>query len=331
MIFSRAAKAFRTLHNRRPILWTVVAFVTVVILTTVLSVWWNVLLVQNHRILESISQAAAAAAVDPKRATWPLASLMVVGILCSAVLLLGMVYLFLRLIKTVQLNIAQNQFIASVTHELRSPVASLQILLETIRDPSTPTLKRQEFEGYMALELTRLRSLVDQVLETTRLESILSASTMKEEVNIAKLLEACAQTVEARLKASSGKLQIEHIDSGLTIRANKSLLTTALANLLDNAIKYSPLQADIRVQAELKNSKWIELSVQDHGIGLERREQKQIFKRFYRAGNPLTHERPGTGLGLYFARLAVRAQGGKLSVTSPGPGQGSTFKIELPL
>lgn len=314
----------RSIHNKRPILLSVIAFIVVVVTATALTVWWNVLLVQNHRILIQMT----AAAKDPSKANLPLALMMIIGLLCSVVIVLGIVYMFLRLIRSVQLNLAQSQFIAAVTHELKSPVAALQIMFETIRDPSTPAEKRREFEQYMENDLRRLRLLVEQVLDTARLEH-LTADKGTDDVDVAELLSSCTGFMETRLKTTGSQIRLAGDISGTFVRGNRRLLMTAFANIFDNAVKYSrgPATIDVRVD---RTQKWVAIEVHDNGIGIPRKEQKKIFRRFYRAPDATLQAKPGTGLGLYFARLAVRSQGGNLSVSSAGPGQGSTFKVELP-
>jgi signal transduction histidine kinase len=318
----------RTLHNRRPILWSVIAFIIVVAMAATMSVWWNVLLVQNHRIVRQMTAAAAAAELDPHRANVPLALLMVLGLLCSFVIVAGMLYLFLRLIRTVQLNLAQSQFIAAVTHELRSPVASLQILLETIRDPTTPEPKRAEFEERMSEDLRRLRALVDQVLDTARLENILSAAT-REEFTVRAVVEACLENFGSRLRSGQAQVAVAEIPPQLTVRANRSLLMTALTNVLDNAVKYSSTNPRIHLRVS-EEPKCIAIEISDEGIGIEKKELKRVFRRFFRGTDAVTQSRPGTGLGLYFARLAMRAQGGNITADSAGRHRGTCFRIEVP-
>ena len=317
----------RALHNRRPLLWSVLAFIVVVATATVLSVWWNVLLVQNHRIV----QAAAKAATDPAKANIPLALFMVIGILLSLVIVLGLVYMFLRLIRTVQLNLAQSQFIAAVTHELKSPVASLQIMLDTIRDPETPVERRDEFAQCMDQDLKRLRALVDQVLDTARLENFATEAT-REDIELKSVIDQCVDHLETRLITSGSKLKILPYDASLKVRANRRLLAHALGNVLDNGIKYSQGPADLTVDVlPSPSSDSVAIEVHDRGIGISRKELKRVFHRFYRARDAAIQAKPGTGLGLYFARLAIKAQGGNISVRSVGPGRGATVRLEIPL
>lgn len=316
-------KFARNIHNRRPLLWAVIAFIVLVAMSMTMSIWWNYLLVQNDRVLRQMTAAAS----QPESKDIPLALLMVLGILCSVVLLLGLVYMFLRLIRAVQLNLAQSQFIAAVTHELRSPVASLQLMLQTIRDPSTPLEKRIEFERCMEIDLTRLRGLVDQVLDTARLENLLTAPS-RERVQVGVLLGECVALFDARIKTTGGALQLEPIHQELLALVNPQLLTTAVTNVLDNAIKYSHGPAEIAIRAH-ETPKSVVLEIEDKGVGLDRREQKRIFRRFYRGKDPITQSRPGTGLGLYFARLALATQGGTISAFSRGAGLGATFRIEI--
>jgi signal transduction histidine kinase len=281
-------------------------------------------LIQNDRIVRRVTEAAA----ESQSSRLPLALLMIFGLACSLMIMLGLLYMFLRLIRAVQLNVAQSEFIAAVTHELRSPVASLQIMLETIRDPTVPPEKRREFEECMQSDLKRLRNLVDQVLDTARLETS-SKKPLLEPVAVRTIVENCTNSIAARVKMASGSLRVCDIPDDLMVKANQALLTSVLNNILDNALKYSQTPVDIRLDVRDGNNS-VFIAVRDSGIGIVRSEQKRIFKRFYRTTDPLSRVKPGTGLGLYFARLAIRAQGGDLSVDSPGLGFGSTFVIEVP-
>lgn len=321
---------FDKIHNKRPLLWAVLAFVIVVLSATAMSIWWNVLLVQNHHIVKEMTRVANQAALDPRQASFPLALFMFVGILCSVVIVLGLLYFFLRLIKTLQLNLAQRQFIAAVTHELRSPVTSLQILLETIRDPSTPKEKRQEFEECMLSDLKRLSQLVDQVLDTAKLENMLTTA-QRSPVDLSEFLHKTLDSFNEQFKAFYPKVTLRLLPAQFTVYANRKLLTSAIESVLENAIKYSKegAPAEIEISVESTN-KSILIHIKDEGIGIHKTEQKKIFKRFYRSGDPLTQSKPGTGLGLYFARLALRSQGGNLNLYTHGPGTGCTFTFEVP-
>ncbi|MBI3543778.1 MAG: HAMP domain-containing histidine kinase, partial [Deltaproteobacteria bacterium] len=292
-----------------------------------MSIWWNYLIFENHNILAKVTAAAVKA--ERERSSVPLAFLMVLGLSISLMTVLGMVYMFLRLIRAVQLNLAQSQFIAAVTHELRSPVASLQLMLETIRDPTTPREKRAEFELCMDADLRRLRQLVDQVLDTARLENS-SEPPPAEPVPVDAVLKTALDAVDARIKMNAGQLHVAPLERPLLVNVNLRLLTSVLANVLDNAIKYSQGPAEIDLRVSTEGRRRIVIEIADHGVGISRKELKKVFRRFYRSRNPLTRAKPGTGLGLYFSRLALRAQGGDITVTSPGVGQGSTFRIEVP-
>ena len=135
--------------------------------------------------------------------------------------------------------------------------------------------------------------------------------------------------METRLKLSAATFRIAAFPNDLMVLASPRLLTTTIINVLDNAMKYSNGPPDITMKIE-DSKKHVLIEVCDKGIGLNRKEAKRIFKRFYRASDPASHATPGTGLGLYFARLAIRAQGGNITVQSAGLGLGTTFQIEIP-
>ncbi|MGE4232920.1 MAG: sensor histidine kinase [Bacteriovoracia bacterium] len=315
---------FRKFYNSKPILWMAITFVAVFISVTILSVWWNYLLVQNHRVLRQISQAAQ----NPANAKYPLALMMILGLLCFVVILLGLTYMFLKMIQTLKLNLAQSQFISAVTHELRSPVASVKLLLETIRNPQTPPDVRKKFEDKMAKELRRLEELVDQVLDTTRLENFFSVAK-KQSVYLSDVLNENLSTHEEIYRQKSATLKFKHFDSNLKVMIDRRLFRTAISNIFDNALKYAPENKPLEVTLSVKdNGKNCLIEIADNGIGMKKDEQKKVFKRFYRSENTISKK--GTGLGLYFARLAIVAQGGKIQAVSDGPEQGSKFLISLP-
>ncbi|HRK02325.1 MAG TPA: HAMP domain-containing sensor histidine kinase [Oligoflexia bacterium] len=321
-----SVQRIRKWASGRPVFWSALAFFVVVTIAVTLSVWWNLLLVEKHQILQRIDNMAQLMADRHEQERVPLALLMFVGIGLSVIAILALVFLFLRLIQTLRLNLAQSQFIAAVTHELRSPVAGIQILFDTLSRGDLPPGKKLEFEASIRKELKRLQDLVDQVLDTATLEHGITKFQMQS----LRLNALIHETVEplATVAASLGGSITCNFNGDPTVYANRKLLSTALSNILDNAIKYARGIPEITLRTRQTHG-WVEIAVEDRGIGLAHGEQRKIFKRFFRAQDARIQAKTGTGLGLYFCKLALSAQGAKISAKSAGPNRGTTFSIRL--
>lgn len=248
-------------------------------------------------------------------------------LLKQLILFLGLVFFFLRLMQELRLNLAQSHFIAAVTHELRTPVTSLQLILEALDDSTINPATKKEFEADLRVEVRRLKTLVDQVLETTRFEH-LAKPIQLEPISLYGLLQSCLDELSTVLKAKSVHLDLSAIPVNLKVYAHRKLLKTSLCNVIENALKYSHELVNIKFAVqEQKNH--IVLCISDDGLGLASKDLKKIFRRFYRAQNSSIQAKTGTGLGLYFTKLCLQAQKAKIWVRSKGINQGSDFYIRI--
>ena len=253
---------------------------------------------------------------------------MTIGTIAFAVILIGLsFYLFLS-IKEIQLNRRQSNFIDSVTHELKTPIASLKLYLETLRLRQLDTERRDEFYGVMEQELQRLDMLISHLLEVGRLDAI-GLETESEDVDFEELLRRCAQA--ACTQHACKPESVFHFDIEPTIiHARPLVLEMIFGNLLDNAIKYAAETPEVRVEVQLRGPKKVLTRITDNGDGIAPQLRKKIFRVFFRGGNELQRKQTGTGLGLYIVRTLVQTMRGRVRVQERDVGSGSVFEVELP-
>ena len=255
---------------------------------------------------------------------------LVLGIIFFGLLIAGLVINTIFLVREIRRNEQQDSFLNAVTHELKTPIASIRLYLETLASRNLDEAKRREFYRIMLDDTDRLLGTVEQVLKAGEVRHASERKNWKEVQFSAVVREVLAL---ARLRQN---LSPEVLSLGATppeeivVLGNPEELRTAVFNLLDNAIKYSGEKKDIVVDLLTPNIDTVLLRVHDSGIGIPRNEVKRIFKRFYRASNSKTDKVKGTGLGLFIVRSIARRYGGDAFAESEGEGRGSTFTIRLP-
>lgn len=223
----------------------------------------------------------------------------------------------------------QDTFIDSVTHELKSPLASLKLCLETMARPDLPEGKRAGLHNMMLGDVERLTAFIDDVLASTRLASAGSVGINLSDVRLRELAERVSASSARRHQRSLGLLQIA-IPEDMVVVTDEAALEIVVKNLVDNALKYSPPDAKVDVTARRDERGRAIVEVQDRGMGIERRHLKRIFNRFFRVQKPEVRQRRGTGLGLFVVSALVRNLGGKVEAESEGEGMGTTMRITLP-
>lgn len=250
-----------------------------------------------------------------------------IGILAFAMSLAGIgFYLFLT-IKEIRLNRRQANFVDSVTHELKTPIASLRLYLETLQMRKVGETQQAEFYAVMESELQRLDRLINQLLEVGRLDAV-GQDTDPEEVELEPLLRRCAASACAHHKVEIDDVFTFDIEPA-TINSRRILLEMIFGNLLDNAVKYGDQQPKVSVEVSVNRGKVV-TRVKDNGTGVAPEARGKIFKLFYRGGDELHRTQKGTGLGLYIVRTLVHLLKGRVSVRGRGAIPGSVFEIELP-
>ena len=263
---------------------------------------------------------------------WREGVLLFFGIVFFALIIAGMVVNTIFLVRELRRSEQHDSFINAVTHELKTPVASIRLHLETLQRRELPESKKQEFYRVMLSDADRLTDTVEQVLRAGRAGDK-KAGKEKADVDFSKVVRECMEAMRTRYHLQAEALHYEESGgngSGLHVKGSAEDLRTAVSNVLDNAIKYSGEQVDVRVRLETSDEKKLTLRVQDHGVGIEPDDLKRIFKRFHRlAPRSMAHVK-GTGLGLFIVKSIAKKHGGTAFALSEGEGQGTTVVIELP-
>ena len=262
---------------------------------------------------------------------WREGVLLFFGVIFFAVLIAGLIINTSFLVREIRRNEQHDSFINAVTHELKTPIASIRLYLETLQSREVDEKRRREFYRLMLSDTDRLLGTVEQVLKAGQ-AGAKGAKHQRVEVEFEPLVRECMDLVRTRHHLQSSAI---HYESGDTNGARPLVfgdaeeLRTAVCNLLDNAVKYSGGKIDVtvRMQADQKN---IVLQVSDSGVGISQEELKRIFKRFYRVSSRSLTQVKGTGLGLFIVRSIARKHGGKVFAESAGEGQGTTVTLELP-
>jgi len=260
---------------------------------------------------------------------WRSGLLLFLGIVLLAIIIAGVVLTTIFLVREIRRNEQHDAFINAVTHELKTPVASIRLYLETLLTRSVDDKKREEFYRIMLDDSDRLLHTIEQVLRTGRLGAahpILNRAP----IDLNTLLQGCVERARTLHGLSPDALLFEP-GGNFTIQGDADEVQSALANLIDNAVKYSRPHVKVVVQTGAVDAKTVAIRVKDQGVGLARDELKRVFKRFYRVPSPLTARQKGTGLGLFIVRSVAKRHGGKVWAESAGIGRGTTFVFQLPV
>jgi two-component system, OmpR family, sensor histidine kinase SenX3 len=257
---------------------------------------------------------------------------LLLGIPFFALLIAGVILNTIFLVREVRRNERQNSFLNAVTHELKTPIASIRLYLETLQRHPGDEPQRQKFYAIMREDTDRLLATVETVLRAGELGQR-QRVRQRTRLELHPLVADCISTVLLRHHLQPENITLADIPGSvrLYVNANAEDLRTAILNLLDNAVKYSPNGVHITCRIAIERYTWAALTIADTGLGLAPRELSRIFKRFYRAASNDQVKIKGTGLGLFLVRTIARQHGGDVRATSEGPNQGSTLTLKLPL
>ncbi len=261
-------------------------------------------------------------------ANWRTGVMYVIGTLSFLAIIAGVVLNTIFLLREIRRNEQHDAFINAVTHELKTPVASIRLYLETLQKRDLPPEKQREFYKIMHDDSDRLLNTIETVLRAGRV----SRSTKLYHRSRVDLVEVVQETVDlarTRNHLAANCIAVAAMPKEAVVLGDPDELKGALMNLLDNAIKYSPKKVDISVRLDKFIDRTAVVQVRDEGMGIPKSELKHVFKRFYRV--PGSVRIKGTGLGLFIVRTVAKKHGGKVTVESPGPGFGSTFRLKIPL
>jgi len=260
-------------------------------------------------------------------ANYDLAFLITGCILCG-IIIIGTVLLFVSTIKQKLLYRQQRSFVSSVTHELRSPIASMQLSLETLQTQQLEAELKEKVFDMMHADMDRLVGLVDQILISARLDKGIKLFESAEQFDIYRCIEEAISQV-THLDSNIAKRVTINCVKNTSILCSKPAISLILNNLVENAVKYSPANSPILISAYTENGD-LRLDINDRGFGLTKQEKKQVFKIFNRGNITTKKAISGTGLGLYIVRSICKVLDGKVWAESPGKNLGSTFHIYLP-
>jgi two-component system, OmpR family, sensor histidine kinase SenX3 len=254
------------------------------------------------------------------------------GVVFFGAIATGLILNTIFLVREIRRNEQHDSFINAVTHELKTPIASIRLYLQTLQHREVDPAQRSEFYQLMLSDTDRLMGTVDQVLKAGQ-AGHKRATNQVGEVDFRELVRECADVARIRHHLPPQALRLSEFalnGTAVCVTGDAEELRTAVSNLLDNAVKYSVSGVDVSVQLEVLQQKTVVLRVQDRGVGIPRGELKRIFKRFYRVPMRSLRQVKGTGLGLFIVRSIARKHGGTVFAESEGEGSGTTVTLRLP-
>lgn len=303
------------LFERKSLKWPILVATLMIISVVGLTVGWVLLNVFS--------------ALDPQKNNraeiyWILLS---VGAILFAFLLAGVILYLIWIIQNINLNRRQSNFIDAVTHELKTPIASLKLYLQTLNRRSVEGPQRQQFYQTMMEDVDRLDRLINQLLDVARLQRVDQEPMPKEWVSIDMVIRDNIASLTKQHGISSDVFRFSDCDCELFVQ--RVDLDVLLRNVMDNAIKYASASPEVEIRVECDKDQAV-INVSDNGVGIPRHLRRKIFSRFYRAGDELERKKPGVGLGLFLVRSIVDKLRGSITVAERGKGGGTTFVIRIP-
>lgn len=252
------------------------------------------------------------------------------GGIASFVLVMSVLVLFsVSLVREILESRRQQMFIDSVSHELKSPLASIKLCLDTAARPEVSTAQQIELRNMMLSDVERLTVFVDDILQASRIAHRRRSQTWTV-VDVSRLLQQAVDSIRVRYGLAAAAFDLA-APPGVEIFTDPTALEIIIKNVLDNAVKYSSAAPQIEVCMQELDAGQLTIVVRDQGIGIDRSQLKRIFRRFHRSPDPSVNERSGSGLGLYVADRLARNLGGRIRAESEGSGKGTTMRIRLPV
>lgn len=262
---------------------------------------------------------------------WRERVLLFFGLIFFLAIITGLILNTIFLVREIRRNERHDNFINAVTHELKTPITSLRLYLETLQRREVDRAQRQQFYKLMLDDSDRLLGTVEQVLKAGEV-GYKRGARQRTEFDFGGLVRECMELARTRHHLQSAGLQWDGPINGtrFTVQGDPGELRTAVSNILDNAIKYSGDRVDVSVSVAAPDERRVVLRVRDRGIGIPPEELSRIFKRFYRVPGRSASQVKGTGLGLFIVRSIARTHGGRVFAESAGAAGGTTVTFELP-
>ncbi len=317
-IFNRIISKMRTLFH------PIFIFVGVQIAWIFLMAIWINWYFQNREDFETFAQRFKPELLAPDL-NWVI---LVEGCLLMMVILGGVYLIFVYWNKQARLNRLQSNFISSVSHELKSPLASLQLYLETMKYQDLSPEEIRDFVDIMLADTERLSSLIENILEASNPETKKLQLQIKP-VEMKPFLQEMIEGYQRQFEEKEVPVSLD-LEDAPVLPIDKQAMRMVFSNLIANALRYSPKGAPLSIRMQ-KKGKFCDIEFRDKGIGLDEKERKRIFKKFYRVQNSETQNIEGAGLGLFLSREIVNHHKGKIKVQSEGRGKGCVFTVSLPV
>ncbi|HEX5475073.1 MAG TPA: HAMP domain-containing sensor histidine kinase [Vicinamibacterales bacterium] len=262
---------------------------------------------------------------------WREGVLALFGVVLSLLIIAGLVLNTIFLVREIRRNEQHDSFINAVTHELKTPIASIRLYLQTLQTREVDEAKRREFYRIMLDDTDRLLHTVDQVLRAGATASRFRR-TARARLDLGEIVKDCVELARTRFNLAPEALEyVQRTAARPFVVGDADELKAAAWNLIDNAIKYSAGEVRVRVELDEIEGQKFAMRVTDNGVGISQEELKRIFKRFYRIpASVAVRTAKGSGLGLFIVRSVARKHGGRAFAESAGSGHGSTFTLQLP-
>jgi signal transduction histidine kinase len=302
--------------ERRSLKWPITLAVIMLICLVSLTVGWVLL------------NVAGAKDSNSSYVYWIVLS---IGTVMFAAVVFGVVAYLLLSIQQINLNRRQSNFIDSVTHELKSPIASLKLYLQTLGRRNIEEDQKQDFYRSMLKDVDRLDQLINHLLDVARLDHQKSSAKQDESqlIRVDNLLSGLADLTRQRYNLPSDAIQLEL--EPIQITGRELDLNILFRNLMDNAAKYASDPPEVLVVLEMAGKPgWLRVTISDNGPGIPRKMRRRVFGRFVRLGNELERTKPGTGLGLFLVRSVLKQLKGKITLDDRPKGKGTRFDVWLP-
>ena len=302
------------MFERRSLKWPITLGVIMIVLIVLLLVGWVLLTVFGAIFTEGWAPLY-----------W---TLLTVGAIFLVFVLVGVAMYLTLSIKAINLSRRQSNFIDSVTHELKSPIASLKLYLQTLARHRVDAAEQASFHKYMLEDVERLDTLINHLLDAARLDKHRTEAE-PEDVDLAGVLRSCAEEVCLRYQVPAEVVRLDL--APCVVHSTPMDLSLVFRNLIDNAVKYAA-DHDPRVEVTLRPHPpaAVVVRVADNGRGISSAQRRKIFGRFVRLGSELERDKPGMGLGLFIVRTLVERLRGRIRVRDRDGGTGTVFEVELP-
>ncbi|MGD9723884.1 MAG: sensor histidine kinase [Pirellulales bacterium] len=289
--------------------WPITLAVVMIALVIALIVGWVIITVRQ---------------IDRSAVFWVL---LFVGTIFLVLVLVGVVLYLLLSIKNIRLNQRQSNFIDSVSHELKSPIASLKLYLQTLSRRNVTEEQQANFFRFMLDDVERLDTLINHMLDAARLDQQPVEADLTD-VELSAILQSCAHTLCLRYHLPTESVRLNVVPA--ILRARPIDIEMIFRNLIDNAIKYGGAEPVVEIDSQFVNDESVVTRIVDNGPGIPAKLRRKIFGRFVRLGSELERSQSGTGLGLFIVRTLVRRLHGTITVRDRGNRAGTVFEVLLP-